>query len=491
MLLTTQTEKTLLEHLLDKNRVAIARLDSSGRYTRVNKSYASLFGDTQDNLTNHSWTETLDKADRDHANAALKIATKNSTANFEAKIKSSGKLHNIEMTVLKIPVENYTEFYVLASKQVEEDKPQVAETYSGAFHTQSFSLLDDLFNTSEIGILMRDIEHRIVWINPTFTKFFGLSKNDVLGFRGESLPVRKIKWFLTDFNGNTREIPAPRATQEYFDDIECHVSSLVKREQRWLEYRCTPVLSGLYKGGHVEYFYDITKRKKNENAINNSRERAQNLATRLQTIREDERKNIAQELHDELGQSLTAVKMELSSLRNTLLLNQTNVLPELVSERLEVIIKIAEKNLDEVRRILFRIRPAILEEVGLATAVSILLDEFNERTKITIFRNINISDISENYARDLVIFRILQETLTNITRHARARNVTVSIYKIELNSLVLEVSDDGVGISQERISSTGSLGLTGMRERARALGGRFEIVKLSNSGTKVRLTLPL
>jgi signal transduction histidine kinase len=208
------------------------------------------------------------------------------------------------------------------------------------------------------------------------------------------------------------------------------------------------------------------------------------LAARLQTVREDERSRAAREIHDELGQVLTAIKLEFTALLQELPGDQ-----EPVSQRSQSILKLLDEAIQSIRRIATELRPGILDDLGLAAAVEWVAEEFQSRTGTKVHVSLPGTDIAIDRERATALFRILQETLTNVARHANATEVSVRLAQ-EDGMLILEVRDNGKGIREEELSANNSLGILGMRERAVLLGGELIISGVPGLGTTVRVQIP-
>ena len=221
-------------------------------------------------------------------------------------------------------------------------------------------------------------------------------------------------------------------------------------------------------------------------ALENSTQQLRDLAKRLQEIREEERARIAREIHDELGQSLTALKMDLAWVRKRL---GRATSPE-VMERLAQSLCLVGETVHTVRRIATDLRPSILDDLGLAAAVEWQAREFEGRTGIrcTVRAQLRVRRLHRDVAT--AVFRILQEALTNVARHARAKKVTIHLAR-QKSDLVLEVADDGRGIPPEAVRSSRAIGLLGMRERATVLGGRVNVEGAPGQGTTIRVRVPL
>ncbi len=210
-----------------------------------------------------------------------------------------------------------------------------------------------------------------------------------------------------------------------------------------------------------------------------------NLSTYLQEAREKERTLIAREIHDELGQSLTALKMDLSLLTKRLPKGETKVM-----EKAESMAALIETTIQSVKRISTELRPGILDHLGLTAALDWQAHEFKKRTDITCDVVCEPDEIVVDRDRTTTVFRIFQETLTNIARHAHASKVDVLLTQGE-RELVLQVRDNGDGISEEQLSNSTSLGLIGMRERVHYWGGILAITGRKNKGTTVTARIPL
>ena len=229
---------------------------------------------------------------------------------------------------------------------------------------------------------------------------------------------------------------------------------------------------------------DVTERTLAELERQRSFDQLRALTARVQNAREEERKRVAREIHDELGQALTAIKIDLSSLVH-------DFPPEAQeTKRIESISNVVDQTIKSVRRISTELRPGILDDMGLIAAVEWAAEEFEARTGTRCRLELLENDNSIDPDRATAIFRILQETLTNVARHANAASVYVRLFK-EGGNVVLEVHDDGRGATEEQLSASGSLGIRGMRERALLLGGELAIRGISSQGTTVLVRIPL
>jgi PAS domain S-box-containing protein len=229
---------------------------------------------------------------------------------------------------------------------------------------------------------------------------------------------------------------------------------------------------------------DVTERKQAEAELQRSFDQLRALTARAQDAREEERKRVAREIHDELGQALTAIKIDLSSLAHEFPDGAQQV------KKIESIAEVVDQTIKSVRRISTELRPGILDDLGLMAAVEWAVEEFEARTGTKCRLDLPENDSAIDSDRATAIVRILQETLTNVARHANASAVEVRLLK-EPGNVILEVRDNGRGVREEELSASGSLGIRGMRERALLLGGELTIQGISGQGTTVWMRIPL
>jgi len=225
---------------------------------------------------------------------------------------------------------------------------------------------------------------------------------------------------------------------------------------------------------------DITERKRNEESLVLQREQLRALADRLQMVREEDRKQVARDLHDQIGQILTSIKMDMTWM--------TRHLPESESEvltRLNESIQLINDGVKAVRAICSGLRPGVLDDLGLAAAIEWQASEFTSRNGVRCQVSVPPVDLHLDGDRATATFRIFQECLTNVIRHAQAKSVRVDLCQEE-ESILLIVEDDGIGFHESGFSnSLGSLGLLGMKERAQYCGGDVQIPSSPGNGTTV------
>jgi PAS domain S-box-containing protein len=328
-----------------------------------------------------------------------------------------------------------------------------------------------------------DETQRIVVFNHAAEEVFGCKRIEVLGGPLERfLPVRfrathaaHIKRFARTGVTSRRMGATPtlwglRANGDEFP-IEASISQATEGGKRFL----TVILR------------DVTLRKAHEDALQRQQAELRELSARVLEARDDEKTRIARELHDELGQMLTALKMDLASLREGLAERD----PAL-GARAGELDTLIDSTVAAVRRIAADLRPLMLDDLGLTAAAEWLVEDFSERSGIKCRLEFGGEATLDGLGKDTAntIYRALQESLTNIARHSGARNAWVMLAADE-EHVRLEVEDDGRGIEPGEFANTRSLGLKGMRERVAYLGGAVEIGRAPRGGTRVRLRLPV
>ena len=229
---------------------------------------------------------------------------------------------------------------------------------------------------------------------------------------------------------------------------------------------------------------DITERKLAEETLKQSYEEIRRLTEHLQKIREEERTHIAREIHDELGQQLTVLKMDLSWLNKKL-----NGSDEAIKQKIRNLLDLLDVTVNSVRRISSELRPSLLDNLGLVAAMEWHLKEFEKSSGIKIIFN---EPKEESEMPDSIkngLFRIFQESLTNVARHSKAKKVKVELLQ-KKDQLILSIEDDGKGFDKQKAAGKKTLGILGMKERAMMMGGSYEINSVPGEGTIITVILP-
>jgi PAS domain S-box-containing protein len=230
--------------------------------------------------------------------------------------------------------------------------------------------------------------------------------------------------------------------------------------------------------------HDITDSKRSEKELKEKNEQLRKLSAHLQEIREEERAHIAREIHDELGERLTGIRLDISWIQSELARNNLQV-----TDRFPALIQLVDDTIKTVRKISTELRPSILDDFGLVDALEWQAAEFEKRTGIRCtFRSFIKSQIN-NKKIEITLFRIFQESLTNILRHSKAKTVSVQLLAEE-GMIELNITDDGVGMDLEDVKGKRTLGLIGMKERVLMVDGECSVLSEIGKGTTITVSVP-
>ncbi|WP_293776177.1 PAS domain-containing protein [uncultured Oxalicibacterium sp.] len=323
---------------------------------------------------------------------------------------------------------------------------------------------------------LKDRESRYIHVNDAFMAACGLSEEQIVGKTPDQVWPRD---WGEKYIGSDRHVMESGQRMRYEEQRQGADGKL-----RWYDTIKTPVRNAHGETiGTTGISRDITDRKQAEQALLESRSQLRELSAYLQSIREEERTRIARELHDELGQSLTAIRLGLD-----VAASQSDMQSATMQRHLEKLQELAASTIESVQRIAADLRPPILDELGLPVAIEWLVDTFAERTGIVC--ELHLPPALSVCEREIstAIFRILQEALTNVSRHSRATHVVITV-AAGAGELQVHIADNGCGIAAG-ISRDNSLGLMGMRERALMLGGQLQIHSAPGEGTRIDVILP-
>lgn len=364
-------------------------------------------------------------------------------------------------------------------------------TLAEAGIARSLSMLNEarmmaIIRSSKEAIITIDESQRIVIFNPMAEQVFGCSAMDAIGspierfiperFRKEhSKHVERFgETGVTDRRmGRQRVLFGVRANGQEFP-IEASISQI--RDSNGKLY--TVMLR------------DVTERVKVDDELKRSREELRELSANLQNVREEEKTRIARELHDDLGQQLTALKMDLSSVEQAL--EGGPAAPPVVLSQLRGMRRLIDTTVGSVRRIAADLRPVMLDDLGLLPAIEWLVNDFTTRYGIEVERRIEPGDVFFSRNGATTLFRIMQEALTNVARHAEATRVAITL-AVEGEQCVVRIADNGRGAAEPSDTEghgEKSFGLLGIRERAHILGGSVSIETAARRGFAITVVLP-
>ena len=343
--------------------------------------------------------------------------------------------------------------------------------------------LDSIVDSAMDAIIAVDERQNIVLFNRAAEQVFGMRSEQALGAPLERFIPRR---FRGAHHGHIEAFGRTGVTSRRMGDV---TTLWALRPESGEEFPIEASISQVVEGGR-RYFTvilrDVTLRKQAEDALRASQRELRELSARVLEAREEEKAHIARELHAELGQLLTALKMDLAWLRERL--------PgggELGAKAAEMG-ALLDQTVGATRRISADLRPLMLDDLGLADAASWLVEDFAQRSGIACRMDLAGSDALEDLSKAVAtaVYRAIQESLTNIARHSGARSAVVALAARD-GWIHVEVQDDGRGIAPAELAKARSLGLKGMRERIAYLGGSFEIARAPRGGTRLRVLVPL
>ena len=465
--------------IMDNSPALIFLKDLEGRYLQANRQF-----ETVSHLANKDLVGKTDEEIFAPAQAAVfrendrKVLQADAPMQFEESALHDDGPHT--SIVVKFPLRNAEgRCYALCGIATDITDKQRAEEIRQQLAKDRLLLLE---STGE-GIYGLDRQGRCTFINSAASRMLGYSPDELL---------------CQDMH---ERIHHSSPDGGIYHRTRCHIHETlvdgrgrkVDDEVYWrkdrtsfpVEYSSFPVIEQGKVTGAVVVFLDITDRKRAEQQLTASHAQLRKLTARLESVREEERILIAREIHDELGQALTGVKLELS-----LLQDQLPSVPPTVHSRLESISGLVDATIQSVRRIATDLRPIVLDQLGLIPAIEWQTHEFQSRTGIECRLDIYLRSACLSQTASTAMFRIFQEILTNVVRHAKASVVKITLQE-QGGGLVLEVQDNGRGITETELADPQSLGLVGMRERALLLGGSITFAGNAGSGTIVRVRIPL
>lgn len=339
--------------------------------------------------------------------------------------------------------------------------------------------LRQMVSTVRDGMVAIDANHRIVLFNPAAARMFGIDAGNAINHE------------LNEWLANCDHPPIGKNLLRYLEEglhSPAGLALLGMVELKNGEQKLPVELS--LSSAMVQdkilvtaVFRDLTERQRAEQELLDKNRQLEELSASLQGVRESERTRIARELHDELGQLLTGIRMEVSWLGSRLSADQT-----VLVDKTAAIKNLIDQTIGSVRRISSDLRPLVLDDLGFVAAARWYVDQYAARTGLYVDLLLPEEDLQQDGDVATALFRILQESLTNIARHAKASEVNISLQQ-KGNDWMLSICDDGVGFAPASLRNNG-FGLIGMRERARSLGGFLAVISAPGNGTTINVQIP-
>lgn len=338
------------------------------------------------------------------------------------------------------------------------------------------------FKSTEDAVVLANQEGAVMFLNPAAERLTGWSSGRAVG-----QPLSMVVQLPAETDGGVAGILRAASRGAFVHETMLRTTSGRERPVEVTASMVRDEVRGVT--GSVLVFRDVTARREYEAGLKRSQAELRSLAGHLESAREAERTRIAREIHDELGQLLTGFKIDLAWLEKKLA--ATTEIPRAnLQEKVRAMSGLLNDMVQCVRRIAAELRPGILDDLGLAAAVEWQTQDFQKRTGLRAQVSATIAETNPPREVATALFRVLQESLTNVARHAEAKSVRVQLHE-ENRHLILQISDDGRGITDAELGKAGAFGLMGMRERILPLRGQCEIRGLPGRGTTVRVSVPL
>ncbi len=343
---------------------------------------------------------------------------------------------------------------------------------------QAKEYAENLIQTANVIVVGLDIAGNVTVFNEAVEKISGYTRAELEGKNWFEVLVPKDRYpyVWEEFARLSQRGSVPRV----FENPILTKSG----EERLISWQNSELREDGKIVGTISFGIDFTERKLDEEQLRATTKQLRALSERLRSATEQEGARIAREIHDELGSAMTTLRWDLESLDTAFSNSPGNTQSDELRAKIKTMIELSDNTLQTIRRISSELRPQILDDLGLAEAIEWQAKKFQTRTGILCHCECRLKNLKLNQAQTTVVFRILQEALTNVLRHAQATRVDIKI-KEEPGRFVMTISDDGRGITEAQKSAHESLGLLGMRERAELIGGTVEITGVQGSGTIV------
>jgi PAS domain S-box-containing protein len=470
-----RTSEAEYRGLFENSIMGISQTYPHGGYKRINKAYAEMYG--------YPDIETMLKEVSDSI-----IKRFSNPDNRQRVIEILGKDGFMPPTEFELKKRNGDKFWALVSaKQVKDDtgkllylqadhiditdrKELEKEMYSSALYARNLieASLDPLFTINSDG--------KITDVNSSTEKITGLSRKNLIGsdFLDYFTEPDKARegYKIVFLKGEVKDYPLTLRHQDGRTTDVLYNATLVKNE--------TGEVQGVFAAAR-----DITEQKKMEEELRKSQELLEKLNQHLVEAIENERNQIALNLHDDLGQKLTSINLDVAWIKGRI-----GVQSKAVREKIEEMSSMIKETIESIKETSALLRPAILFDLGLVPAIKWQLGIFEKQTGIKCNFYFRPEEFLLADRLSLIIYRILQESLTNIARHSGASKAEINLYVLK-NKIELIIKDDGAGIEESKVNSLKSMGIAGMKERVKSVDGKMTFVGVHGSGTIVTVEIPL
>jgi len=455
--------------LAEVSPVGIFHTDEHGNTTYVNPRWCQISGMTYDEAMGNGWFNAVHEEDKERLRKGWEEATKKKEVSISEYrfVRPNGSIAwVIGQAIPERDAEGRIVGYVGTTTDITERKKAEAEIEKSEKRFRN--TMDKMLE----GVQIYDYNWNCLYVNDAVTRQGPYSKEQI-----QSLTLMQ-------------NYPGIEDTELFRIFEQCKADKQSRHieyefvfpngSKSWFELSIQPNPEGLFI-----LSVDISERKKAQEVMKETSAQLRQLTAHLLNVREEERKRIGREIHDELGQQLTAIKMDVAWIDK-----KTAPENEAFKTKLKNVISLLDGGNQSIRRILNELRPVILDDYGLLEALKWQGQQFTKNTGIPITFKTTETQIKIAEEIATCVFRVFQEALTNITRYAKAGKVVISL-DIDEDNVLLNIEDDGKGFDPELTKTKKSFGILGMKERVVSLNGNFNLVTAPGSGTKITISLPL
>ncbi|MBN2323360.1 MAG: PAS domain S-box protein [Spirochaetes bacterium] len=500
----------LFRSIFEQAAVGIAQVTPNGRFIMVNRRFSEIIGYSEEELSGMTFIDITHPDDNDLDMSYVTGVLHGEVDNYiidKRYIKKDGSIVWITLFSKVIRDENGKERYTIAAmediterKEAENALLESQKRYFSLFEYSPIALWQEDF--SEVKkhldkLKKHGVKHieqylenhpeivkecvslvRVLDTNKaTLDQYDAVNKDHILADLRNIFLEETYETFIKELAAIYRN----ETSIQFQASAKTLKGNKVDRVVRW---SVLPDYEDTYEKVLVSEI-DITEQERIVQELERSQEGLRKLSAHLESVREEERKAISREIHDELGQTLTALKMDLAWLNRNMTAADRSVRKKIGSMN-----TLIDETIQTVKEISTSLRPAMIDDLGLPAAIEWYTDDFQKRTGIPCPTSIEPEDISVDIDIAIALYRILQEALTNVARHSKADKVRI-ILRADEENLIMRVQDNGIGITKEMENKPSALGLLGMRERVHFLKGSITISGKPSKGTMVRVSIPV
>jgi two-component system sensor histidine kinase UhpB len=454
--------------IFDSSPLGILHYDANGVITECNPKTLELSGATYDDLIGF---DLINGVKEEAFLNAIRNSLAGTPGELEGKYLSVTGNKQSYLRAFTVPIHD-AEKNIIGGICVAEDISEKI-LFEKALQ-QSEKRYRLLFDSAPLAFTLSDFEGSLMDFNQSALALFGYSDYETrniktsIGYSDPSIRRELLEALHRDGFVTGRELKFKKKNGELMDTL-VNLTVIEIENKKYI----------------LSILADITKQKQIEKELKESHEKMRNLTKYLQSARENERTSIARELHDELGQVLTAINMEAAWVAQKISKEQ-----EILKPRMEVISELAVGAIGSVKRIITELRPTLLSDLGLPAAIRWQAEDYQQRIGIKFEVAIEPEEFVLDEDLGIAIFRIFQEATTNAVRHSHATHVSISLSE-DPSEIVLVVKDNGIGITEDKLELNESFGIMGMRERAEVFGGSLEISGMPGKGTTLEAKFPI